>query len=390
MMSLSSKRELLATVAPHYQKASGLQKEEILNQFVSATGFHRKYAISLLNHLPTARPAKQRRRPRVYQAQMLAPLAFLWKASNGLCSKRLVPFIHQVLPVLERFGEIHLEPAVRELLLRISPATADRLLKKERSRQGLRGLGATKPGTLLKHQIPVRTFADWDDAKPGFLEIDLVAHCGASAAGEFLHSLVLTDVCTGWTECFALLNKGQHCVTSGMVAAVGRLPFPILGIDCDNGAEFINHNLLRFCEERSITFTRCRPYRKNDQCHIEQKNWSIVRSLVGYDRYEGPVACQRLDALYGVSALYVNYFQPSLKLLSKERDGAKVKKHYDTARSPYLRLLSDDRVSEAAKERLTDQYAPLNPVALLRQLNRSQAQLWSLIPGTNRGPQNVR
>lgn len=387
---MSSKRELLATLGPRYQKASGVQKEEILNQLVDTTGYHRKYAIYLLNHPPAAPSDKRRRRSRVYRDCVLEPLIFLWRASNGVCSKRLVPFIHQTLPVLEHFGEITLDPPVRELLLSLSPATADRLLKKERSRSGLRGLGTTKPGVLLKHQIPVRTFADWDDAKPGFLEADLVAHCGQSSRGEFLHSLVLTDVCTGWTECFALLNKGQHCVTQGMEAALLRLPFPLLGLDCDNGAEFINHNLLRFCEQRSITFTRCRPYRKNDQCHIEQKNWSIVRSLVGYDRYEGAGACQRLAAVHAVSSLYVNYFQPSMKLVSKERDGAKVKKRYDPAKTPYYRLLEDERLEEAVKERLKQQYAPLNPLTLLKQMHRAQDQLWALIPGNQEAKQNAR
>ncbi len=237
-------------------------------------------------------------------------------------------------------------------------------------------LGTTRPGALLKQQIPLRTFADWDDLKVGFMEADLVAHCGHTLQGAFLNTLVLTDVSTGWTECLALLFRGQESVMSALGQARSLLPFPLLGLDTDNGSEFLNTELLRYCRAEKITFTRCRPYKKNDQCHVEQKNGSVVRRLVGYDRFEGEAACRQLAMLYGVLRLYVNFFQPSVKLIAKERDGAKLTKKYDSARTPYQRLLSAAEVSAEVKEKLRAEYARLDPVQLLRQLEHSQDLLW--------------
>jgi hypothetical protein len=369
-------------VAPRYRGARAEERSRILEEFVASTGYHRKYALSLLNHPITKGTARKKRvRPRQYAFAVQQGLVTCWRAANGICSKRLVPYLPELVRVLEQHGELHLDASTKARLLALSPATADRLLRAERTRAKPHGLGTTKPGTLLKSAIPIRTFAEWDEAVPGFTEIDLVVHCGSTTRGEYLHSLTVTDVATGWTECVALRNRGQQAVFQALVLARGRLPFPLRGIDSDNGSEFINAHLLRYCQDEQLTFTRSRPYKKNDQAYVEQKNWSIVRQLVGYERYESLSAYEALRALYEVVRLYVNFFQPSMKLLSKEREGSKVKKTYDRAKTPYQRVLESEQVSEEVKARLRQQYAPLNPVALLRQMQRLQAVLWKLAAG---------
>ena len=224
----------------------------------------------------------------------------------------------------------------------------------------------------------MRTFADWDDAKPGFLEVDLVAHCGSSARGEYVHSLNSVDVRTRWTEPVGIVNRSQAAVSAAMVIVRHRLPFPLLGIDSDNGAEFINANLKRYCEQNKITFTRSRPYKKNDQAYVEQKNWTGVRQFVGYSRYEGQVACDALNRLYEAVRDYINYFQPVMVLIEKERDGAKVKKKYDKAKTPYQRALASPEVAEETKARLRKKYLTLNPAALLREIKARRMALWKL------------
>jgi hypothetical protein len=289
-----------------------------------------------------------------------------------------VPGLPALVAALERYGELQLEPQTRELLLALSPATADRLLKRARAGTKPHGLGTTKPGTLLKDSIPVRTFAQWDDAQPGFMEVDLVAHCGETTRGEYLNSLDMIDVKTRWVELYGLLNRSQATVSAAIVTCRGRLPYALLGLDSDNGSEFINDDLKRYCEREQITFTRCRPYKKNDQAYVEQKNWTAVRQNVGYDRYVGPAACAALNALYAPLRLYLNFFQPVMVLVEKTRDGAKVKKRYDTAKTPYQRSLDAPDVPEEAKERLRQLYPTLNPAALLREIEAAQAALWKL------------
>jgi len=376
MMTIQSKRELLAAVILRYAKAEGRDKEAILDEFVASTGYHRKYAIHLLHHPPAERRRQKRRRRRRYNAKVEFALLDVWKVANCIAAKRLVPCLKEFVEALERHGELRLDPETRALLLSMSISTADRLLRPHRRGPRGRGLATTKPGSLLKESIPVRTFADWDDARPGFVEVDLVAHCGQSADGQYLNTLDMTDIATGWTECLALLNKSQRQVSKAIAAARQRFPFPLLGIDSDNGSEFINANLLRYCDQEGITFTRSREYRKNDQAHVEQKNWSVVRQFVGYDRYEGTTALRKLEALYQALRLYVNFFQPVQKLVAKEGVGAQVRKRYDIAKTPYQRALESETVSEDAKRRLRDQYFGLNPAALLRQIETLQEELW--------------
>lgn len=271
-------------------------------------------------------------------------------------------------------GYLDLEPEIREKLLTISSATVDRMLGKVRRRERTSAQSRTRPGSLLKKNVPIRTFADWDEEheRPGFAEADLVAHCGSSMEGSFLHTLTLTDVASGWTECLALLYRDQETTLRALRVGRDRMPFRLLGLDTDNGTEFLNYLLLSYCEQEKITFTRSRAYKKNDQCRVEQKNGAIVRRFVGYDRYEGIRPCRILSELYQTLRLYVNYFQPSMKLLSKKREGAKVKKTYDEAKTPCQRLLASDRIPQEVKDRLRCRQHELDPVALLKEIDRLQ------------------
>jgi hypothetical protein len=381
MMSQQSKRELLNTVRSRYRSATRAKKGVLLDELVAMTGYHRKYLIHLLGHPYVATGRPKRRRKRVYNLRVQAALIQVWRAANCICAKRLVPCMEEFVSALQRHGELQLDAQTRQLLVQISPATADRLLHSERAGSKPRGLSTTKPGTLLKRAIPIRTFADWDDKRPGFVEVDLVAHCNDSTGGEYLHTLVLTDVTTAWTECMALPNRGQKAVQEAIQQLQQRLPFPLLGLDSDNGSEFINANLLRYCEDQGITFTRSRPYKKNDQAHVEQKNWTVVRQTVGYDRYEGPQAVERMQALYEVLRLYINFFQPTTKVQSKKRVGSRVVKKYDMAQTPYRRVWQSPEIRVATKVMLQQQYLSLNPAALLRRIQVRQNELWCLIKG---------
>jgi len=313
-MSFLAKRELLARVAPRYLTATSQQKSVILDEFIAATGYARKYAIRLLAHpvpvaLPLTRPRERCSGPAVQDALVVA-----WIAANRICAKRLVPFLPEFVPTLERHGHLVLTDAVRVQLLALSPATADRILRPYRERDASHGITTTRRVLLIKQQVPVRTFTGWDDIQPGFFEADLVAHCGSWADGSFLQTLVLTDVATGWTECLALLHRSQHTVIQALERARTLLPMPLLGLDTD---------LLAYCEREQIAFTRGRVAKKNDQCCVEQKNGAIVRQLVGYDRFEGEHAYRQLAELYRAVRLYVNFFQPSMKLRLKKRAGGK-------------------------------------------------------------------
>jgi hypothetical protein len=377
-MSPQARRELLEAVRPRYRKANRPEKKRILDEFVAATGYHRKYAIQLLNHGASKTRNKVRKRRRTYTAEVVAALIKIWDILDGPCGKRLHPYLPEFVAVLERTQELVLDPQTKGLLLQMSRATIDRLLKEPRQRPPRRTRGTTKPGSLLKNSIPVRVYTPWDEQRPGFVEVDLVAHGGDSAAGEFLYTLNTVDVATGWTETVAIANRGQAATFQGLLQVRQQLPMPLLGIDSDNGAEFINAHLLRYCQQEHITFTRCRPYKKNDQAHIEQKNWSVVRRVVGYERYESAQALDQLQDLYHHLRLYLNFFQPVMKLVGKERFGSRVKKRYDQARTAYQRILEAKEVSQTVKDELQALYLTLNPVSLRRQIDNSLNNLWDL------------
>lgn len=275
MMSLKSKRELLEAVRPRYLKASKVEKQKILDEFTSATGYHRKHAIRVLKNQKPAQnhlKGKTQRYRALYRGEVVQALEQIWEIYGHICSKRLQPFLPEAIRVLERCQEIQLSQDTKALLLKISSASIDRCLHAVRIKSA-HGLSTTKPGSLLKDLIPVRTFTAWDEERPGFLEIDLVAHCGNTTEGQYLNTLTCTDLCTGWTEVTALLHRSQEVVSEAIHQMRQRLPFPLLGIDSDNGGEFINDLLYRYCLAEKITFTRSRPYQKNDQAHVEQKNW---------------------------------------------------------------------------------------------------------------------
>jgi hypothetical protein len=266
---------------------------------------------------------------------------------------------------------------VREQLLQMSAATIDRRLRPFRLQQR-RGLGTTKPGTLLKQQVPVQTYTPWDEQRLGFVEIDLVAHCGTTTAGHYVNTLTVTDVATGWTECAAVWGKGQAAVCGALEQIRDRLPFPLLGIDSDNGSEFLNAHLIRWCEQEQLTFTRSRPYWKNDQAHVEQKNWSVVRRLLGYARYETEAELTLLQRVYRWLRLWTNHWQPVLKLTGKQREGAKVRKQYDTAQTPYRRVLAGDELAPDARARLAQEHAAHGPTTVWKEVEAARAALWRL------------
>jgi hypothetical protein len=375
-MSLSARKELLASIRQKYRDSSWMDKRKILDGFVAATGYDRKHAIQLMNSTAEPEKPKQRLACQKYDEQTRQALYSVWYTANQICSKRLVPFLPELVGAMERHGHLRIPAEVRTRLLSISPATVDRLLRPERE-MIKQGVSTTRPGNLLKHQIQVRTFADWDDVTPGFLEADLVAHCGGNTNGAFLNTLVLVDIATGWLECIPLLRKSACDVIDGLRVVDELLPFPMQGLDTDCGSEFINYELLDYCEDRQITFTRARTHRKNDQAHVEEKNGSVVRRLVGYDRLEGRKAWEALVQLYRVLRKYINYFQPSLKLMEKERCGAKVSKKYDSAKTPYQRILLSEHISQANKDSLTREYEAIDPVDMLTQLETLQDQLWA-------------
>jgi len=305
-------------------------------------------------------------------------LFLVWHAANRICAKRLIPFLPTLVEALERHEHLHLTEECRRQLLSMSAATADRLLRSQR-KVGQRGLSTTRAGTLLKQQI--RTFEEWKETRPGFLEADLVAHCGADIEGGYVYTLTLTDVATGWTECLPLLHRSQEAVLAALRRARTLFPFPILGIDTDNGGEFINEVLIAYCEQEHLTFTRGRPYLKNDQCFVEQKNGAMVRQVVGYDRFVGEHAYRQLTELYRALRLYVNCFQPSMKLLSKQREGKKVRYVYDSAKTPLQRLLQSGVLPAEMQQELLEVAHALDPIRLFEQLEQLQQAVFRCAVG---------
>ena len=389
-MRLTMKERKIVTKAlcEQYRKAAKKDKGRLLNEVVEATGYNRGYARWLLRQHGRrvsvgpgvavegdVRTRSRRERPRTYGPEVLAPLKKMWILLDHLASKRLVAALPEVVAHLVALKELRVTKAVQRKLVSISAATVDRLLNPERLKYTLKGHSHTKPGTLLKHQIPVRTFADWDDARPGFFEMDLVGHDGGKASGDYCFTLDLTDVSTGWTELYAIQNKAEKWVFEALVAVRARLPFAMLGLDSDNGSEFINAHLLAYCRQEEITFTRSRPYRKNDTCYVEQKNWSIVRRYVGYARFDTPEALTLFNELYVLVRDFTNFFLPSMKLKEKVRTGAHVLRRYDKARTPYQRLLDSPQLGQADKKRLKAHYKTLNLAELSRRILKLQGAL---------------
>jgi hypothetical protein len=353
-MTQASVAEVVGALRPRYLRARRGDKTMILDEFVALTGYHRKAAIRVLRNGRNPKGRDRRGRPRVYTPDVKAALLQVWEACGRICSKRLAPFLPEIVAVLQREGELALAPDTRRLLVQMSPATIDRT------------------------KVPVRTFADWEDVGPGYMELDLVAHCGETTAGEYLHTLNAVDVATLWCEPVAVLNRSQEAVRKAIQRIRGRLPFPLRGIDSDNDSAFLNAHLYTYCQKEGIQFTRSRPYKKNDQAYVEGKNWCVVRQLVGYRRYESRDALDLLEAIYADWRLVVNYFQPVRKLISKERVGSKVRKKYDLARTPYRRVLAAPDIPEEKKIEAEGIYNTLNPVLLQRRIEENLRALAKL------------
>jgi hypothetical protein len=375
-MTLNSIQEYAEIMRKRYLKAGKKEKSQILNEFVKVTGYHRKAAIRVLRKIAFLTTGRKGH-PATYGA-VLQPLKVIWEASDRLCSKRLQPFMTELVQVLKRKGELKVNADQEAQLVKLSPSTIDRMLRPFRNAGGRKSQSTTQPGHLLKNLIPIRTFADWQENKPGFLEIDLVAHCGESTEDFYLNTLSAVDVASGWFECVPVWGKGQVRVRSAVHHIRQQLPFNLLGLDSDNGSEFINQCFYGYCHKEKITFTRSRSYKKNDSCHVEQKNGNVIRRIVGYQRYTSHAAYQCLERLYYTVRLYLNFFQPTMKLISKTRHGAKVHKVYETAQTPYQRLVKLGVLTKGKQAELASIYAALNPVLLLNQINGNLAQLWKL------------
>ena len=374
-VNMATRDELLRVLRPRYRSATRQEKGRILDENVALSGSHRKHAIRQINQPAAEREARDVRK--VYGEAVRQALVVLWEASDRLCGKRLKAMLPVLVDALERHGHLVLDDELRGLLLAVSPATIDRLLAPTRE-QGGRKRRRSGPATAVRRLVPVRTFSDWGAPPPGFLEADFVCHHGGSMAGSFLHSFVVTDIASGWTEGVALLARQQDLVVEALDVLRARLPMVVRGFDSDNDSAFMNETLFDYCKAHGIEQTRSRAYRKNDQAWVEQKNGAVVRRMVGYDRFSGLLAAQRLARVLAAARLLVNFFQPSYKLRKKTRTGAKVKKEYWPPATPCDRLMADPRVSPEVKDRLRKEREPLDPVELLRELREAQAELAAL------------
>jgi hypothetical protein len=371
-MSTTSKCEYLAAIRDRYHNASKRDKTIMLDEFCRVCGYHRKYAIRRLtakNISDRSPQLSQRGRKKQYRDPVLLDvLRDLWVATNLPCSKRLKAIIPLWLPYYEMRS---LSAELRQQLLSISAATMDRLMAPLRARYHKQGLATTKPGSLLRKHIPIST-DQWDETMPGFIEVDTVAHCGTSTEGMFVYTINCVDIATAWTEQRAIWGKGESGVVTAMRAIESHLPFPLQGFDCDNGSEFLNWHLYRHFTERKapVKFTRSRPYKKNDNAHVEEKNYTQVRLYLGYQRFDKPQLVAQLNELFANDwNQLLNFFIPSSKLLAKYRDGAHIKKQRDTPQTPVQRILASPHIAEATKQRLQQQFEQLNPFELYHHMD---------------------
>ncbi len=381
-MSSRSKREYLEAIHSRYKAGTRKQKKLILDEFCAACGYHRKHAIRLLKKFRRFSKPKQKKRGRlpVYQTEdILTPLKRIWLAANLPCSKRLKAVLPLWLPgYAQQYGALT-EEAIKALLV-ISSSSIDRLLKPLRVKYKGRGKSTTKPGTLLRKHIPVKT-NQWDETRPGFLEADTVAHCGTSMAGMFTFTIDCVDIATGWTEQRAVWGKGETAVLAQIKDIEVSLPFPLQGFDSDNGSEFLNHHLLKYLSDRKqpVQFTRSRAYHKDDNAPIEQKNWTHVRQWLGYHRFDNPEVVLQLNKLYKSEwRLFHNFFCPSVKLIEKQRIASKTIKRYDKPKTPYQRIMESQQITADIKKELTDLFQTLNPFLLRKAMEKRLKEVFQL------------
>lgn len=377
-MTRRSINEMAEALRIHYLKGRKKEKGRVLDQFCLATGYNRKSAIRLLRTAPKAHKARGRRR--VYGMDVVNALVKAWKAADGICSKRLAPFLPELVKVLIRNKELAISEEVRSQLVGLSPSSIDRLLKPFRRKWIRRPhtSGHVRVPNSLKAQIPIRTFGEWSNVRPGSMQADLVVHCGDKLDGFCLYTMNAVDVYTSWTECRIVWGKGQSRVGGGAHMIRQSLPFQLRELHTDNGGEFINDLLFRWCRKEGIYFTRGRPYKKNDQAYVEQKNWSVPRRIVGYHRYSSKAAYEELARLYKLVCPYTNFFQPVRKVVAKERIGNRVVKRYDVAQTPYQRLLASGVLDESTQKKLQELYESLNPVVLRRRIDAGLHAVWEL------------
>ena len=379
-LTLAERRAVTEMTAIRYVVADRRVKSRILDELCANTGWHRNHARKALKAALRPKVVAPRRSPRppIYGPNVIAALTACWLVLGMPAGKRLAPMLDELVAVLRHFGELVIDDDTAELLVSMSAATIDRRLAGERAKRQLKGRRATKPGSLLRSQIPVRTWADWDDARPGFVEIDLVSHDGGNPLGPFAFTLTVTDVATGWTENRSVPSKEAKCVLGALESIANKMPFPILGVDSDNGAEFINVYLFLWCRKREITFTRARPTNKNDGCHVEQKNWAVVRTVVGYHRYDTAPELLLINEIWQLQSQLTNFFYPQQKLVSKVGDGAKVTKRYDTATTPFRRAVNHPDTTVDRMAALARTHALINPAATQRQIHALAAQLLNM------------
>jgi len=380
-MSPKSLREYTEVIAKRYKRACYKSKKQLLTEYCQVTGFHRKHAIRKLNNFKFFQKPKKHKRGRkpIYNSPaVIKPLKKIWLTANLPCSKLLKALLPDWLPhYIQTFGPV--DPQTLSLLEKISPATIDRVLKPVRPHFNKKGHSCTKPGSLLRHQIPIQT-NQWNQFIPGFLEADTVHHCGDNVAGQYVVTVNYTDIATGWTEQRAVWGKGESGVLQQTKHVEESLPFALRGFDSDNGGEFINEHLFKYMTGRHscpVQFTRSRPYKKDDNSHIEQKNWTHIRQWLGYNRFDNPAMVPFLNQLYTSEwRLYHNFFIPSVKLIDKQRDHSKIIKKFDKPKTPYQRVMEADPsvVTETKKEQLKILKQSLNPFTLRKNMETKIAK----------------
>jgi hypothetical protein len=392
-LQMKEKQALVREVRSRYQGASREEKSGILAEFLETTKYNRKYALRVLNAKPVkevlvvvdgktvkVKPEKQKRKKRegkrIYGDEVIASLRIIWEFFWWKCGKILAPFMRQQMEFIAQWPAFGITEEIREKLEKISPATIDRVLKKDKAAMNLRGKSCTKSNKKLKNRIPIRTFyTSAERKKPGFIQIDTVHHCGASTAGEYLLTLTGTDVYSGWVCLYGLLNKAQKWTFEAISDIRSTLPFPFLEFHSDNGGEFINEYVEKWCKTENVPFTRSRSHKKNDNCFVEQKNGKCVREYIGYDRFTTATELAYVNSVYKSLNPLLNFFMPTMKLVSKTKVGSKEIKKYDTPRSPYKRLMESDLLAENVKSKLTKLYSLYNPVMLQQNINKAVISL---------------